>query len=64
MTNRQVFRGLIQWETQTDADGRFVWYDAPVTGKFYLDVFKPNFPPECHAVVRPEAGEVTLTMAH
>ncbi len=61
-TSRDVFRGLLGWETQTDANGRFVWYDAPTTGKVYLDVSTPTFPWSSRTIARPEAGEVTIIL--
>ncbi len=36
------FAGL-DWEAEADADGRFVWYDAPATGTYMLDIGKPPF---------------------
>jgi Carboxypeptidase regulatory-like domain len=60
--NREALGGLIEWQAETDANGRFVWYDAPIAGKFYLDVFKPTFPPASEMVDRPEDSEVTITV--
>ncbi len=61
-TNRETHGGLIEWRAETNADGRFIWYDAPIAGKFYLDVFKPTFPVANAAIERPEEGEVTITV--
>ncbi len=61
-SSREVFGGLLGWEAKTDAYGRFIWYDAPTTGKVYLDVFKRAFPPTSRAIVRPEADVVTITL--
>jgi protocatechuate 3,4-dioxygenase beta subunit len=36
------FAGL-DWEAETNVDGQFVWYDAPVTGTYILNVQKPPF---------------------
>ena len=33
----------LDWEAETDADGRFVWFEAPATGTIMLDVVKPPF---------------------
>ena len=63
-SSREVFGGLLGWEAKTDANGRFIWYDAPTTGKVYLDVFKPAFPPTSQAIARPEADVVTITLPH
>ena len=61
-TNRTSDGGLIEWQAETDVNGRFVWYDAPIAGKFYLDVFKPKFRVVTEAIDRPEEGEVTITL--
>ena len=47
---------------KTDANGRFVWYDAPTTGKVYLDVYQPSVLPASQTIARPETGEVTITL--
>ncbi len=33
---QDVSYGPLGWETETDADGRFVWYDAPTSGSVFL----------------------------
>ena len=33
----------LDWEAETGADGRFVWYEAPATGSYMLNVVKPPF---------------------
>jgi hypothetical protein len=60
--DREAFGGLLDWEAEADVDGRFVWYDAPTAGKFYLDVFKPPYSSTKEVIVRPWAGEVTISM--
>jgi hypothetical protein len=61
-SSRDVLDGLIEWETRSDPAGRFVWYDAPTTGKFRLDVFKRAFKPAGHWIERPETVDVTITL--
>ena len=61
-SSRQVLEGLIEWETQTDSNGRFVWYDAPITGEYRLEVFKPTFLPGREWIVRSQKSEVTITL--
>jgi hypothetical protein len=61
--NRGAFGGLIEWSAETDANGRFVWHDAPTVGKVYLDVLKPTYTPAAETLDRPEKGEVTITVA-
>ena len=51
--DQDAFGGLLEWEAEADVDGRFVWYDAPTAGKFYLDVFKPPYSSAKEAIVRP-----------
>jgi protocatechuate 3,4-dioxygenase beta subunit len=36
------FAGL-EWEAEADADGRFVWYEAPASGTYMLNIEKPPF---------------------
>ena len=36
--------GPLDWEAETDANGRFVWHEAPATGTILLDAFKPPYP--------------------
>ena len=64
LSNRNNFQGLLDWETDTDSNGRFVWYDAPSTGAILLDVSKPTFGPVWARAVDPAAGEVTITLRH
>ena len=61
-SSRDVLDGLIEWETRSDPAGRFVWYDAPMTGKFRLDVFKREFQPAGQWIERPETVDVTITL--
>lgn len=63
-SSQQVLGGLLGWEAETDANGRFIWNDAPTTGKIYLDVFKPAFLPTSRGITRPEADVVTITLPH
>ena len=43
--SRTIYAGLIDWQTRTDSNGQFVWYDAPITGGFRFEVFKPTYLP-------------------
>jgi hypothetical protein len=61
-SNWKAFGGLLGWEALTDADGRFVWYDAPIIGYLSLEVFKLTFPPTGQTIARPGPGEVTITL--
>jgi RNA polymerase sigma factor (sigma-70 family) len=64
LPSRNNFRDLLDWEADTDSNGRFVWYDAPSTGAILLDVSKPTFGPVWARAVDPAAGEVTITLRH
>jgi Carboxypeptidase regulatory-like domain len=64
LTSRNNFQGLLDWEADTDSNGRFVWYDAPSTGAILFDVSKPTFGPVWARAVDPAAGEVTITLRH
>jgi RNA polymerase sigma factor (sigma-70 family) len=64
LPSRSNFQGLLDWEADTDSNGRFVWYDAPSTGAILLDVSKPTFGPVWARAVDPAAGEVTITLRH
>jgi hypothetical protein len=55
------FAGL-EWQTETDADGRFVWYDAPATGSYMLDVKKSPFRRIVAWMVPGGTDELTLTL--
>jgi hypothetical protein len=33
----------LDWGAETDADGRFAWYEAPATGSYMLDVLRPTY---------------------
>ena len=61
-SSRDVYRGLIEWQAETDANGQFVWYEAPIAAKLYLDIFKPFFLRSSGTVDRPENGEITITL--
>jgi protocatechuate 3,4-dioxygenase beta subunit len=60
--NDRYFNGLLDWETRTDATGRFVWHDAPTDGVLLIDVSRPGFWPLNRSVVRPGMDEVTITL--
>jgi hypothetical protein len=61
-SSREVFGGLLGWESKTGADGCFIRYDAPTSGKVYVDVFKPAFTPTSRTIARPEADLVTISL--
>ena len=61
-SSRDVLDGLIEWQTQSDPAGRFLWYDAPTTGKLRLDVLKRAFQPARASIERPETADVTITL--
>ena len=62
--SQSAFKGMLEWDADTDSDGRFVWYDAPTTDTILLDVSKPNYRPVRERAVDPEAGELTITLHH
>jgi RNA polymerase sigma factor (sigma-70 family) len=55
------FSGL-DWEAETDADGRFVWYEAPATGSYMLNVIKAPFRQIAALQVSGGTEELTLTV--
>jgi len=58
------FRGSLDWDADTDANGRFVWHDAPMTGTILLDVSKPTFRLVRERAVDPKTREVTISLHH
>ncbi len=54
--------GHFDWEAETDADGRFVWFEVPVTGTILLDVYKAPFVQALGRRVEPGSDEVTITL--
>jgi len=54
--------GHFDWEVETDADGRFVWVEVPVTGTILLDVYKSPFVQALGRRVEPGTYEVTITL--
>jgi hypothetical protein len=57
------FAGL-DWGAETDADGRFVWFEAPATGGYMLDVLKPPFRQIVAWSVPGGTEDLTLTLHH
>ena len=43
--SQSAFKGMLDWDAETDSDGRFAWHDAPTTGTILLDISKPNYRP-------------------
>ena len=52
----------LDWAAETDADGRFVWYEAPATGSYMLDVVKPPFREIVALMVPGGSDDLTLTL--
>ena len=48
--------GALAWEAETDAEGRFVWYEAPATGTVSLDAYKSPFQQALGRRVRSRVG--------
>ncbi len=61
-SSRDVYGGLIEWQAETDANGQFVWQEAPIVGKLYLDILQPPFLRDSKILERPENGEITITL--
>ena len=59
---QDVSYGPLGWETETDAEGHFVWFEAPTIDSFYLRALKPSFRDGGRSVLRPEIGDVTITL--
>lgn len=60
--SRRFFKELIDWEAETDATGRFVWYDAPTEGVLLLQASRLDFQPVNVSIVRPGTDEKTITL--
>jgi RNA polymerase sigma factor (sigma-70 family) len=54
----------LDWQAESDLDGRFVWYEAPVTGSYMLNVVKPPFRQIMARMVQGGSDEITLTLHH
>jgi RNA polymerase sigma factor (sigma-70 family) len=52
----------LEWEAETDADGRFVWYEAPATGSYLLNVNKRPFRPSVALVIPGGSDDLTVTL--
>jgi hypothetical protein len=57
-----AFNGLLGWDTETDGNGRFVWFEAPTDVTILLSVFKPPFQPVRGRAVDPGSREFTITL--
>ncbi len=57
-----LFNGHFDWEAETDAGGRFIWFDAPVNGTVLLDVYEAPFVQALGRRVEPGSDEVTITL--
>ena len=55
------FAGL-DWEAETDADGRFVWFEAPATGDYMINVTRPPFRPIVARMIPGGSDDLTLTL--
>ncbi len=55
------FSGL-DWEAETDADGRFVWFEAPATGNYLLNVTKPPFRQIVARMIPGGSDEITIAL--
>ncbi|MFI5454183.1 MAG: carboxypeptidase regulatory-like domain-containing protein [Isosphaerales bacterium] len=54
--------GPLDWEAETDENGRFEWPDAPAFGTILLDAFKPPFSQAMGRGVEAGSGEVTIAL--
>ena len=54
--------GVLAWEAETDADGRFVWFEAPATGTVFLDAYKAPFEQALGRRFEAGSDEVTITL--
>ena len=52
----------LDWSAETDAEGRFVWYEAPAAGGYLLNVDKPPFRPLVARMVAGGSEDLTLTL--
>jgi hypothetical protein len=55
------FAGL-DWKAESGPDGRFVWYDAPVVGRYLLNVRKPPFRQVVARMVAGGTDEITIAL--
>ncbi len=55
------FAGL-DWDAETDADGRFVWYEAPANGTYMLNTDKPPFRPIVALMVPGGSDELEIKL--
>ena len=62
LPSRESFNGDLDWEAETDADGRFEWFEAPASGTILLDVVKPSFRTILGRPVAGGSGDVVLTL--
>ena len=54
--------GALAWEAETDADGRFVWFEAPATGTVSLDAYKVPFKQALGRRFEAGSEDVTITL--
>ncbi len=54
----------LDWEAETDADGRFVWFEAPAAGSYMLDVTRPPFRRIMARMVPGGSDDLTITLHH
>ncbi len=54
----------LDWEAETGVNGRFVWYDAPATGSYLLNIQKPPFRQFLARMVPGGSDEITVTLHH
>ena len=50
------------WEAETDADGRFVWYEAPTQGAIQLSASKSPFRPAARREIDAVSREITIVL--
>ena len=55
------FAGL-DWGAETDADGRFTWYEAPATGTYMLNILKPAYRQIVAWMIPGGTDDLTLTL--
>ncbi len=54
--------GAFDWETTTDADGRFTWFDAPASGTVFLDAYKVPYRQALGRQFPPGSGDATIVL--
>jgi hypothetical protein len=52
----------LDWGAETDADGRFVWYEAPAIGNYHLNVLKPPFRQLTALLIPGGSDDLTFTL--